>query len=531
MKRSGPSVALCLRVSLAAILLLLAAAMAAFAGTPLLQIFFTPDIPVIIGGGSFAPNQVVADDLACSVTSITFPAVPGGVHITGYHQTPDHHQLLSFDSPVTLPSGATTITITPRDVASFDGTNYSLYFSGAGNDIPAGAAIDALTIIGGTDLALSLDIPVELPGPASTTITAYPSDLVRLNGTGTPFQIFFDGRKNGVPAGVNLVGADYLSNGHLLLVFDGTGSVGGENFTPQDVLEFVPSGGDWSLAYDAETAHPGFAPAHLQGVFALEPATPTPTVTATATAMATATTTGTPTPTIIPTPTVTPTATPTVVPVNVSYSPVQVVFPNEPVGVTGAPSRELHVTLHNPVNRMKAAIVFGTPQTTSNEFEVSSNKCSQQNLAPGKSCTIGVRFMPAALGRRTGSLEIANNARNSPQRVSLVGTGVRPVIGLRPGELAFGRWPVGFQSNPKTFAIINRSPVPVQIENVEVTGTAGSEFIVMSECPSPLGALAQCSLSVSFKPAKKGLRSARITITDVARGSPQHVYLYGTGKQ
>lgn len=69
--------------------------------------------------------------------------------------------------------------------------------------------------------------------------------------------------------------------------------------------------------------------------------------------------------------------------------------------------------------------------------------------------------------------------------------------------------------------------MPVEIESVAVVGKASSEFTVMPESE----ALAQCSLSVSFMPAKKGLRSARITITDAARGSPQVVYLYGTGKK
>lgn len=447
MKRSGPSVALRLGASLAAIVMLLAIAIPTFAGTPLLQIFFTPDIPVIIGGGSIAPNQVAVDNLAGVVSSIAFPVVLPGVHITGYYQMPGNQQLLSFDSPVALPTGATppTITITPRDVASFDGTNYSLYFSGSANSVvPAGAAIDALTMIG-TNLALSFDIPVALPGPTKT-FTAYPADLVELTGSGPPFQIIFNGKNNGVPPGVNLVGADYLaSDGHLLMVFDGTGAVGGENFTPQDVLEFDPSSGGWSLAYDAETAHPGFAPAHLQGVFALEPTpSPTATMTATATSIATPTTS----PTVTSTPTITPTATPTMVPVNVGYSPARMAFPNEAFGVSGALSPEQRVTLHNPINKLKTAIVFGTPQTSSSEFEVSSNSCVP-NLAPGKSCKIGVRFIPAALGRRTGSLEIANNARNSPQHVSLAGMGVRPVIGLRPDKLTFGRWQIGAQSGPK----------------------------------------------------------------------------------
>lgn len=530
MKRSGPTLVLRLLASAAAMILLLAAAIAAFATTPLSRIFFTPDVPAVIGGSPVAPNQLVSIDVANNVvTLLSFPSVPASVHITGYYQLSNNQQLLTFDNPVSLPVGSGSITITPRDVASFDGTSYSLpYFVGANNGVPAGAAIDALTMIG-SDLALSFDIPVSLPGPNSTTITAYPSDLVQLTGSGAPFQIVFSGGQNGVPPGVNLVGAGYLaSNGHLLLVFDGMGSVGGESFTPQEVLEFEPSGGgNWSPngspAFDAGA---GFAPAHIQGVFALESATLTPTATITATA--TPTTTATLTPTVTSTPTVTPTATPTVVPTNVNYAPVRMVFPNEPVGVTGAPSPEQRVTLHNPMNRLQAAIVFEPPQTTSNGFEVSSNSCAP-TLAPGKSCTISVKFMPAQLGRSTGTLEIINNARNSPQRVSLVGTGVRPAIRLRPSELAFGRWQTGDLSNPKTVTIINRSPVPVQIDS-EVTGADASEFTVVSNCPSSLGPQMQCSLSVSFRPAKKGRRSARILVSDVAGGNPWRVSLSGIGE-
>jgi Abnormal spindle-like microcephaly-assoc'd, ASPM-SPD-2-Hydin len=529
MKRSGSFVASRVVTSLAATILLLATALAAFAGTPLLSLFFTPDVPTVIAGTAVAPNQVVVDDLAGGVTHLTFPALPAGVHIATYFQTPDNHQLLSFDTPVTLPAAVGNITITPRDVASFDGTAYSLYFAGVDNGVPAGAAIDAITMIDGSDLALSFDIPVALPGPASTTITAYPRDLLRLTGSGAPFQIFFDGGKNGVPAGVNLVGADYLeSNTHLLLVFDGSGSVGGVEFTPQDVLEFDPAHGDWSLAYDAEAAYPGFAPAHILGIFALEP-TPTPTVTAIATPTATPTAVATLTPTATSTPTITPTATPTVVPVKIRRWPSEIDFPNQPFGTIGARSDERRVTVHNPMNRKKDPIIIGTPHTTSNEFQISSNNCPP-SLAPGTSCKIGVKFMPAQLGRRTGTLEIVDNARNNPQHVSLVGRGVRPKIRLRPRTMAFGRWHVGIQSQPETIAITNQSPVPVQIDNIEVTGAASAEFVVVSDCPNPLGALAQCNLSVSFKPAKKGFRWARIKVTDAARGNPQHVSLSGRGR-
>ncbi|MBT8495493.1 MAG: choice-of-anchor D domain-containing protein, partial [Deltaproteobacteria bacterium] len=44
-------------------------------------------------------------------------------------------------------------------------------------------------------------------------------------------------------------------------------------------------------------------------------------------------------------------------------------------------------------------------------------------LAPGGSCTIGVRFVPTATGRRQGRLEIRHGADGSPAVISLAGVG------------------------------------------------------------------------------------------------------------
>ncbi|GEM_PF-2381057 len=526
MKRSGWLAVIALITALG-LAIVLGTTLPIRAATPLLEIFFTPDITATLGNQTVAPNQVASDNFS-TVSRLSFPSVPVNVHVTGYYQTPDNHQLLTFDNPVTLPSGSGTITITPRDVASFDGKNYALYFSGGANGVPSGAAIDAITMIAGTDLALSFDIPAELPGPGGPAITAYPCDLVRLTGTSSPFTIFFDGRKAGVPAGINLVGADYLaSNGHLLLVFDGTGTVGGENFTAQEVLEFDPSAGAWSLAYDAESAHPGFAPAHLQGVFALEP-TPAPTSTVTASATATVTTTptvtSTPTATATATLTPTPTSTPTTVPIALSYSPARLAFPRATVGISPSSRCVRKLALRTPNNPRKDPIILGTPESTSDEFTIASSDCTD-SLLPGKSCEIDVCFTPTGIGFRTGTLKILDNARNAPQRVRLSGFGVRPRIKFHPKALTFSTASLNQQSAPQTVEVINLSEAPVQIDKVSILGSAA--FGVTSGCPQTLGPLAQCPLTVTYAPVKRGLHFARLKIEDSARGSPQHVPLSG----
>ncbi|MGO9607502.1 MAG: DUF1573 domain-containing protein [Candidatus Binataceae bacterium] len=56
----------------------------------------------------------------------------------------------------------------------------------------------------------------------------------------------------------------------------------------------------------------------------------------------------------------------------------------------------------------------------SDPFSQSSN-CS--SLRPGQSCRVKVTFAPTAIGAVQAFMTISANARNSPVRISLTGTG------------------------------------------------------------------------------------------------------------
>src|SRR2546422_6833583 len=51
-----------------------------------------------------------------------------------------------------------------------------------------------------------------------------------------------------------------------------------------------------------------------------------------------------------------------------------------------------------------------------------SNTCGS-TVAAGANCSISVTFTPTATATRTGSITISDNASDSPQMVSLTGTG------------------------------------------------------------------------------------------------------------
>src|SRR5205823_4081945 len=61
-----------------------------------------------------------------------------------------------------------------------------------------------------------------------------------------------------------------------------------------------------------------------------------------------------------------------------------------------------------------------------------TNTCGA-SIAAGASCSIAVTFTPTAAGQRTGTLAVADNAANSPQIVTLTGTGANAAGGTPSG--------------------------------------------------------------------------------------------------
>jgi hypothetical protein len=112
--------------------------------------------------------------------------------------------------------------------------------------LPAGTDVDAVSSESDGDLLLSFDTTVSLGG-----IVLDDEDVVRIDTpTGTP-TLVYDGSAQGVAAGLDLDGLyRNLDDGHLLLSFDGSGTLGGIPFDDEDVLDWNPSGGAYAFAYD-----------------------------------------------------------------------------------------------------------------------------------------------------------------------------------------------------------------------------------------------------------------------------------------
>src|SRR5207247_2019141 len=104
-----------------------------------------------------------------------------------------------------------------------------------------------------------------------------------------------------------------------------------------------------------------------------------------------------------------------------------------------------------------------------------------------------------------------------------------PNATLSPTSLTFSTQAIGTTSAAKTLTLKNTGTTTLTITGIAITGINARDFAQTHTCGSSLAAGANCSISVRFTPAVLGTRTAALSVTDNAAGSPQKVALSGMG--
>ncbi|MGB8259201.1 MAG: choice-of-anchor D domain-containing protein, partial [Terracidiphilus sp.] len=156
-----------------------------------------------------------------------------------------------------------------------------------------------------------------------------------------------------------------------------------------------------------------------------------------------------------------------------------------------------------------------------------TNNCPA-SMAAGAYCTINVSFAPPSKGQYSATLQVADNASPSPQKVSLAGVGAQGVLNFSPIGYTFPSTVVG-STNTWGFTVTNNGDAAAKFSSITMAGSGAKSFSVASYCPASLAAGSSCSLSVTFKPTAAGTVSAQISLADNGMNSPQIDTVYGTG--
>jgi hypothetical protein len=168
----------------------------------------------------------------------------------------------------------------------------------------------------------------------------------------------------------------------------------------------------------------------------------------------------------------------------------------------GAMSTTQNVTLTNS----------GTAPLTISGIATSGNFASTNTCGNGievnATCSIAVSFKPSALGESSGSLTLNDNAANSPQTVSLSGTGV----------VAFT---IGAPTGGSTSATVSSGGTATY--NLSLTGAAGYGGTVGLAC-SGAPQYASCNispLSLSLTPGSAGTFAVTVTTSSTQAANQQ----------
>jgi hypothetical protein len=206
------------------------------------------------------------------------------------------------------------------------------------------------------------------------------------------------------------------------------------------------------------------------------------------------------------------------------------VFANQPVGTTSA-NTPLTITNSGTAPLHITGLSIATNPA---EFAVTN---AALEIAPGANANVNVRFTPSDIGNRTGTLSISSDAPGSPTTVSLSGLGTAARVGpLSP--VTFGNQLITVPATSKagSLTISNTGNMNLLITNLSIGGTNPGDFsfgagFILPTPGTPITVAANTSTTIPllFTPVAAGNRSATLSITDNASGSPHSATLSGIG--
>jgi hypothetical protein len=198
----------------------------------------------------------------------------------------------------------------------------------------------------------------------------------------------------------------------------------------------------------------------------------------------------------------------------VTFSDVNLFFGNQALG-TKSDSQNVTLTNNGSSDLTISNITVGP------DFS-QTNNCGTA-VKVKASCTLNLIFIPQVTGTLAESGLFYDNATDSPQRITMNGTGYAP-LSISPASLIFGVQLIGTSSSSRQITLTNNQSKDLTITSIVASG----DFSQTNTCSSPLKAGKACILNVSFTPTVHGQRTGAITFTDSALDSPQTVPLHGT---
>src|ERR1700728_524638 len=205
----------------------------------------------------------------------------------------------------------------------------------------------------------------------------------------------------------------------------------------------------------------------------------------------------------------------------VNLSPTSLSFGNQTVNTTGTAQTVTLTNTGTATLTFTSIIIAGAEHL---DFApVVSNSCGK-SLVAGGSCKISVAFSPKAVGARSATIQLTDNASGSPQVVPLSGTGTLPVASWSTTNLSFESQTIGANSSPQTVTLSNTGTGTLIVSNIVASS---SDYSQTNNCNGSVLPNSSCTVTVIFTPAGTWARMGTLVATGNAVSPP--LFLSGMG--
>lgn len=220
-------------------------------------------------------------------------------------------------------------------------------------------------------------------------------------------------------------------------------------------------------------------------------------------------------------------------PAAVQITPSSLTFTPQAVGTKSSAQQ---VTIANTGGN--SLEINGISLTGTNVQDFSETNNCPPTLATNANCTASIVFEPTAPGTRSASLTVADNAAGNPQQLPLTGSATQAGVTLSSASVNLGNQAVGTASSAVSVTVTNSGSGPLVINGISFSGANASDFSQTNNCmgtaaANGIPAAGTCTIQIIFKPVcgpvASASRTATLSLTDNAPGSPQSVALSGTG--
>ena len=210
-------------------------------------------------------------------------------------------------------------------------------------------------------------------------------------------------------------------------------------------------------------------------------------------------------------------------------------------------SKSIALTLENDGDQVLPIVAISA---TLPDYKIAS-QCPAQ-LISGAHCTVTVTFKPTQVGLRSDAIFVQvpgfyyynGIAYPNGYTIPLSGTGVTAAAGTGTLQFSqptynFGSVMIGSAEASSYLTIVNTGKSPVTINGASLSVGQGvpADFTLYPlgyscySLPASLGPGNSCSIQVVFQPSSTGAKSATLSVSDSAVGSPHSVYFTGVGIQ